>query len=129
MSSCPGLHCPGCGDGGLPVALVLGGAGVIAAVVFVMENLAIIAAGLGLTGAVVLGSVLALRRFAVLDWNTVRRPALPRTVTAEAIPARHREAIARGSQHLHFHFDGMSPEDIAVIVGQAQARPAIREHA
>jgi hypothetical protein len=126
MSSCPGLHCPGCGDGGLPVALIAGAAGIGLVVWFVLANLVFIAVGLAAAAVITAGSVMFLRRFAVLDWNT-GRTALPRTVTAEAIPARHREAIAPVHQHLHFH--GVPAEDIAVIVGQAHARPAIREHA
>jgi hypothetical protein len=122
--SCPGLHCPGCGNGGLPVALIAGAAGIGLVTWFILANLVFIALGLAATAVIVPGAVLFLKRFAVPDWNTSRRAALPRTVTAEAIPAPARAAIAPVHQHLHFH--GVTPDDIAVIIGQ-QARPAIRE--
>ena len=121
--SCPGLHCPGCGDGGLPVALIAGAAGIGLVVWFVIANLVFIAIGLAAAAVITTGSVMFLRRFAVADWNTARRPALPRTATAEAITMPSREAIAPVHQHLHFH--GVSPEDIAAIIGQAPARPAL----
>jgi hypothetical protein len=128
---CPGLHCDGCGSGGLPVALIAGAAGIGLVTWFVLANLVVIAIGLAVAAGITAGSVIFLKRFAVLDWREYApRPALPLTVTAEINRERHqavgepRQAIEAPAQHVHLHFHGRDvPAAHASIIRQA-ATPA-----
>lgn len=123
MSKCPGLHCPGCGDGGFPWELVAALAAVVGVVLFVLAHLVLIAAGLAVAAVVTGAAVWFLRRFMVAEWNhRAPRAALHATVTAEAISAAQRPAIEAPALHIHFH--GISAEAAAAIIAPpARFRP------
>jgi hypothetical protein len=108
------------------IALAMAVAAAVAVVAFILAHLVFIAIGLAATAAVVLVSVRVLYRHAtVIDWAPRPQRAAVTAVTAEAIPAPQHAAIEAPQYHLHFH--GVSAEDIATIMRQAPARPAIKE--
>ena len=117
------------GGGGFPWELAGGLATAAAVAVFVFAHLVFIAVGLVAVAVVTGITVLALRRFMVLDFAP--RPVqatVAAAVIAEAISAPRREAIEAPAQHLHIHFHGLAPDDAAAVIRQAiPGRPAVEE--
>jgi hypothetical protein len=117
---CPGLHCPGCGDGEIPVALIAGAAAVIAAAVFVLEHLEEIAIGLVVAAVVTVTAVRLLYRHApLIDWAPQRSRAIKATVTAQAIPVPRQPAVD-AARHLHIHVS--DPAAAADLVAAVRGR-------
>jgi hypothetical protein len=122
---CPGLHCPGCGDGGLPVALIAGAVAIGLVTWFVLANLVLIAIGLAVAAVVTVTAVLLLYRHApLIDWAPQPSRAIRATVPAQAIPnaralRRHLPAIEDG-QHLHIHVSdpGAAADLVAAVRGR-----------
>ena len=121
---CPGLHCPGCGDGGLPVALIAGAVAIGLVTWFVLANLVLIAAGVAFTAVVTATAVRLLYRHApLIDWAPQRSRAIKATVTAQAISNPNHSldlpAIA-GGQHVHIHVS--DPAAAADLVAAVRGR-------
>ena len=101
MARCPGLHCPGCGDSGLPVMPVVGMLAVagfgtaIATVLADLLTVALVTLSLATVAAV---SVLAVKwrreGLWLVQWN---KPALPAAEPAQVIrwPHVRAEVISR----------------------------------
>ena len=117
---CPGLHCPGCGHGGLPVALIAGAVAIGLVTWFVLANLVLIAIGLAVAAVVTVTAVGLLYRHApLIDWAPQRSRAIKATVPAQAIPVPRRSAI-EGGQHVHIHVSdpGAAADLVAAVRGR-----------
>jgi hypothetical protein len=123
MSSCPGLHCPGCGDSGgsAKVILIIGAAAVAVEVLewiaaHALELMAITAACVALAVA----AVAALFRWAARRdaRHAVERPFLTAREVTAVVSAPRRE-LAAPALHLHFH--GLPADEQAAIIRTAVA--------
>src|ERR1039457_1731791 len=117
---CPGLHCPGCGHGGLPVALIAGAVAIGLVTWFVLANLVLIAIGLAVAAVVTVTAVGLLYRHApLIGWAPQRSRAIKATVPAQAIPVPRRSAI-EGGQHVHIHDSdpGAATDLVAAVRGR-----------
>ena len=109
----------GGGGGGIVALLVLAGlvllSGAGAALAAVMQVLVI--------GTVTL---VALGAGGGVAWVVWHRRALPRSAAAlprgpsRAVPPWRDRPEMEGGQHLHIHFDGVSPQDVAAIIAERQ---------
>jgi hypothetical protein len=121
---CPGLHCPGCGDGALPVALIAAAASIGLVTWFVLANLVLIAAGVAFTAVVTATAVRLLYRHApLIDWAPQPSRAIRATVPAQAISnlvhVQDLPAI-NGGQQLHIHVS--DPAAAADLVAAIRGR-------
>ena len=117
------------------LAFILGALAIAAAVIgFITAHLVLLAVMAAILTAGTLGPVLALRRYIVPRQarREVRAPQVSLAVpmAGQAIPAERLHAIGTLAQHVHFHFHGVSAEDIATIMRQQEvpARLAIGEN-
>lgn len=117
---CPGLHCPGCGDGGLPVALIAGAAGISLVTWFVLANLVLIAVGLTIAAVTTATAVRLLYRHApLIDWAPQRSRAIKATATFLTLEKSHQSAINGGQQlHIHVSDPGTAADLVAAIRGR-----------
>jgi hypothetical protein len=122
--ACPGLHCPGCGDGGQPVALIAGAAAIGLVTWFVLANLVAIVIGLVTAAVVTTTAVRLLYRHApLIDWAPQPSRAIRATVPAQAIsnPDHGRDLPAiNGGQQLHIHVS--DPAAAADLVAAVRGR-------
>jgi hypothetical protein len=116
----------GGGGGGLGqlAALVAVAAAAVAVVLFVIEHLALIAAGLVTAAIVTAVSVRLLHRFTLVQWAPrPYRGTLPAAVTIQAVSAPHRPAIEAAALHIHLH-DVSAGEAAAIMRELAAPRSA-----
>jgi hypothetical protein len=125
--SCPGLHCPGCGDGGKLSAIV--GLALLAAVCAVLDRiLHVLEDALVITGIVAACGILSIAAVAIL--GVVRRlrsehlmsvasigPPSREAVTATVIPqvTEGTTPLAAIENHYHIHFDPADREAARLI--------------
>lgn len=102
--------------------VVVGAVALVAVVAFVVANLLLIAAGVGVLGLGTLAVMQFLKRFMVVVHDPPRAAPnqtaeisrgypLPRNLAITQAP----RAIEAPAQHVHFHFHGMSAEDVVTI--------------
>jgi hypothetical protein len=106
VSTCPGLHCPGCGDRDFgPAAALISAAAIVAVVVAFAEEILVI------TGTVVVVALATVVFFAVRAYRRGWRPSLNPVVAWDpraALPppeatARPTRALPAQEFHLHLH--------------------------
>lgn len=131
--SCKGLHCDGCGGAGgaITAIAVVGFLGV-----FIYHARRGVETGLEI-GVCVLAGLVVLAVGVLIAYWRLRRSARFRAGSAlvahspgyldarqaEAIsaPAR-RPALDAAGQHVHLHFDGMNPAEVAAIIARMNNR-------
>jgi hypothetical protein len=120
MSGCPGLHCPGCGDGKLlAVAATLGGAAL--AVWLVLAYELIVGLMVGLAVVVSVGVLVWMARNGA-QVATGGRPLYLPAPERPALTARPvREVPAAQPQQITNNFYGYSAAEVARAVAEQQA--------
>jgi len=128
--SCKGLHCAGCDSpgGAITAVAVLGILGLFVyhvrrGVETGLQVGVYVLAGLLVLAAAGLVTYLRLRRhsarFRTGSALVMRSPAYLSARQAEAIPAPGPPpALDAADQHVHLHFDGMPPAEVAAIIAR-----------
>jgi hypothetical protein len=114
--TCPGLHCPGCGDGGgIAIAAPVAVAAEIVIRVFWWLIAGTIAAAVLALAAVVLLSRITARREAAFGVQLAARHERE-ALTAAAMPQINKETAIENHYHVHFHAD--SREAAPAVTGE-----------
>jgi hypothetical protein len=127
--SCKGLHCEGCGGaGGVFTAIAV--LGILGAFIYHVRRG--VETGLEI-GVYILAGLLVIAVAGLITYWRLRRSRRVRTGTALVtrspayLSARQAEAIPQptarpqldaADQHVHLHFDGMNPAEVAAILAR-----------
>lgn len=123
MSACGGLHCAGCASGaGVPVAAFAAVFGVAWVAEHLAEVLAV-SAGCGVVAVVFVVAVMRWTdrreaRFAAILAACREHQALPPPARPQVSAPAARPQLEAGGNHLHLHFDGADPAEVAAIIAR-----------